>query len=312
MALECPGMKETEVKKPYTIPELLRNKEKVLCRLSEITGQSKESVHRRLREEYENPGINVANAFKQACLEPHIWSDGMADFYRQSDAFLYELVIWNRNTLKRRFRRWVKRYFDSRDGEKKKVLCIGDGLGFDSAYLAQAGYEVTYFEVPGYQLTFAQRVFAETAEEITVITDENDIPLNSFDAVVCLDVLEHVPQPRLFVRQMADYLRPDGWLMIHAPFYMVHSSKPTHLRANRRYSGSLSLFTKNGFRLIDGKGGWNPVVFEKVNGDSTSYKRSRLKLLILMITGLCLSVGRFFVWPFLLVNAYHQKRRNWF
>ena len=301
-----------ELKKPYTLPKQLRSKQKIVSWISEITGQSRDLVQDRLWEEYENPGINVERAFKKAGLKPHTWSEEMPRFYRQTDAFIYELVIWNKNKLKRRFRRWAKGYFDSCDGKKDKVLCIGDGLGFDSAYFAQAGYHVTYFEMPGYQLSFAQRVFAETPADIAVITDADDIPLNTFDAVVCLDVLEHVPNPPAFVHQIAGYLQPGGWLIVHAPFYMIHHSKPTHLKANRRYAGSLSLYQKNGFRLIDGKGGWNPLVLEKVGNTSVKYKRSRMKLLALRIAGLCLCVGRFFIWPFLLVNAYHQRRREWF
>ncbi len=84
--------------------------------------------------------------------------------------------------------------------------------------------------------------------------------------------------------------------------------KPTHLKANRRYSGSMSLYRKNGFRLIDGKPLWNPLVLEKARGSSGF----SFYVLWLRVTGLVLLLGRFTVWPFLWVNGYHRKKRLWF
>jgi SAM-dependent methyltransferase len=269
-------------------------------------------VQARLREENANPGANVAHAFKKAGLEPYVWSEAMARFYEQSDAFLYELVVWNANKLKCRMRWWVARYLADYAQGMCKVLCIGDGLGFDSAYLAQIGHNVTYYEVPGYTESFAGKVFAEQRAgiPITVLTDTGQIPRESYDVVVCLDVLEHVPDPTGFVRTLAGYLRPGGLFIVHAPFYMIHPSNPTHLKANRRYSGSISLYRRHNLRLLDGQTGWNPLVFEKIPGSSPNHPTFRLKILALRLAGLYLSLGRFSVMPFWWVDSYRRKHNR--
>lgn len=286
--------------------------EKVVSWIAELTGQPKALVQSRLREEFNNPGTNVSRAFREAGLKAYTWSEGLASFYSQTDAFLYELVIWNRNKLKQRMRRWIARRLA--DGEERTldVLSIGDGLGFDSACLAEAGHRVVYFEVPGYTESFARKLFAECKEDVTIVTDQAEIPLGAFDVVVCLDVLEHLLKPPEFIETVAGYLRPGGCLIVHAPFYMIAPSNPTHLKCNRRYSGSLSLYKKHNLRLIDGEFGWNPIVLQKVANGSQAPCRFSVKLLGLRLAGWYLATGRFSTLPFWWVDSYRRKRNRWF
>jgi SAM-dependent methyltransferase len=300
------------MKLPSTLPEQLRNEEKIVSWIVELTRQPQASVRSRLREELDNSGTNVARAFCETGLEPYVWNDGLTRFYEQTDAFLYELVIWNRNKLKRRMRRWIAKHLAGSEKRTLDILSIGDGLGFDSAYLARAGHRVTYFEVPGYTESFARKVFAECGENVTVVTEQSDIALEAYDAVVCLDVLEHVPDPPRFVEVIAGYLRPGGRLIVHAPFYWIAPSNPTHLKANRRYSGSLSLYEKHNLRLVDGEPGWNPIVLQKIVSDSPRRLRLTPKLLGLRLAGWYLALGRFSILPFWWVDFYRRKQSRWF
>jgi SAM-dependent methyltransferase len=43
------------------------------------------------------------------------------------------------------------------------------------------------------------------------------LPSESFDGVVCAEVIEHVPQDHLFVEQIARVLKPGGWLYLTTP-----------------------------------------------------------------------------------------------
>ena len=295
---------------PYTLPVQLRDKSKIVNWISEITAKDEEVVLQRLRQEYDDCGTSVRQAFRNAGLSPFEWTNMLGKFYEDTDAFLYELVMWNMNKHKRRLRRWTRNYLKKHSYDGARVLCIGDGLGFDTAYFAQLGYNVTYFERCDYSRQFAEKVFAETAGQIQVITEENLVGHDRYDAVVCLDVLEHVPDVDCFVAKLAGYLRKGGNLIVHAPFYMIHRSKPTHLKSNRRYSGSLSLYRKHSFALIDGKPLWMPLVFrKKTDGDKDGLK---LYALWLRLTGLALLLGRFTVLPFLWANVYHKKKQEWF
>ena len=286
---------------PDAPPEPLFNLEKMISWVSELTRQPEARVRRRLHEEFDWVGTNLSRALREAGLEPHVWSDGLARFYEQTDAFLYELIVWNRNKMKQEMCRWVAKHLAGVDGRPLEVLSIGDGLGFDSAYLAQAGHRVTYFEVPGCTESFARRVFAESGTDVTVLTDKAKIFPAAYDAVLCLDVLEHLPDPPGLVREMTAYLRPGGRLIIHAPFYLVWSGNPAHLRENRRYSGSLSLYEKQGLQLVDGGPMWNPLVLQKPPRNPR-LPRARLKTIGLVMVGWYLFEGRFSSLPFFWVR----------
>ena len=292
-------------------PEQLPRGEKVVTWIAELTGQPLTLVQSRLREEFLRPGINVARALRRAGLGPHVWNDGLSHFYEQSDAFLYELVIWNWNQIKRQIRFWLARHFANGQGRILDVLNIGDGLGFDSAYLSQAGHRVTYFGSPGLEESFARRLFAEYGNDVEIVTAQRDVPEGGYDAAVCLDVLEHVPDPSRLVQQLAGYLRPGGRLFVHAPFYAIFPHNPTHLRANRRYSGSLWFYERHNLALVDGQLGWNPLVLQKGGNGRPLRGWFNPKLLALRVVGLYWHLGRLTDLPFRWVYPYLRRREQW-
>lgn len=324
----------------------LSDQGKVACWISGVTGEAEASVRSRLLSEYEEPGSTVRQALGEAGLEPFVWSDALIRFYEQTDAFLYELVIWNLNRMKVWMRSAVGRHLSNGHTEPLDVLNIGDGLGIDSVHFARAGHRVTYYEVPGYSQSFARKFFDDCGVDIDVLTDEADIPTKAFDVVVCLDVLEHMPDPPAYVRRIGGYLRPGGRLIVNAPFMVIHRSTMTHLKSNRRYSGSLSLFTRSGFRLLDGELGWNPLVLQYVvdrtagaepaagagriagagraggiagtggavgaNGSTPSPSPWTPKRLALRAAGCVLSLGRWPIVPLSLADRFRHRQRQWF
>jgi len=296
-----------------TVVEPLGSEETVVGWISEITAESADVVLTRLRQEYDRPGINEQRGFAAAGLKKHVWSSGLEDFYRKTDAFLYELAVWNCNRLKLRMRKWLANYLTGHGQCRLNILCIGDGLGFDSVYLSQIGHSVTYFEMAGFSEAFARKVFAANGSVISVLTEPGEIPENEYDVVICLDVLEHIHQPEEFVETIASYIRPGGRLIVHAPFYMICKTSPTHLKSNRKYSGSLSLYTKSNLRLIDGDFRWNPLVFEKAAENAVSaYHKKLLKLFFIRVIGLYFMLGRLYFLPFLWIRYYRRAKRNWF
>lgn len=65
---------------------------------------------------------------------------------------------------------------------------------------------------------------------VEIISDITSIPEPdaSFDAILCTEVLEHIPQPVLAVREFARLLRPGGHLILTAPFCSVTHFAPFH------------------------------------------------------------------------------------
>ena len=281
----------------------LRDEAQMASLIAEVNGESLETVVRKLDFERRHPGRTVADAFKRHGGRRYHAGADLGAFYESTDSFLYELAVWNQNALKRNTRRYI-RWHLARRGKPLDVLCIGDGLGFDSVYFASKGHRVTYFELPGLGERFARRLFEQSGTQVAVLTDVTQIPRGGFDAVTCLDVLEHVLDPPAMVRDIASYLRPGGLLYASAPFYMVLPRYPTHLRRNRRFSGSVRLYTQAGFELVGGTFTWYPIVLRKAGGESTSVDRG--ECLRVRMTGLIQMAGRCAAWPFLPV---HWARR---
>ena len=309
-------MKSRDVSEEISLnwPIDLGDEQQVVEWIAEVTGSDESSIRDCLRREFEQPGANVARAFAEESLEPYTWSEELVRFYERTDAFLYELVLWNRNSIKRRMRSYIAKYLAEYKGSGQNVLCVGDGLGFDSFYFALNGHKVTYYEVPGFSHRFASKLFSLADADIKIASVTEQIRENYFDAVVCLDVLEHIKDVPGFLRQLVDFIHPGGILIAHAPFYMIHPANPTHLKINRKYSGSLALYRDCGLSLINGTFFWNPLIFEKMSNDVKNRKpqRSVLGMFSLKLGGLYLSLGRFSTLPFLWIDSYRTSHNRWF
>jgi 2-polyprenyl-3-methyl-5-hydroxy-6-metoxy-1,4-benzoquinol methylase len=96
------------------------------------------------------------------------------------------------------------------------VLDIGCGCGVPVARsLAAAGHHVTGVDLSDVQINRARQLVPD-ATFLRADATEIAFPQASFDAIVCLYALIHMPldaQPRLLANT-ADWLRPGGWLLV--------------------------------------------------------------------------------------------------
>lgn len=67
-------------------------------------------------------------------------------------------------------------------------------------------------------------------EKLDIISDITDIPVtdNSFDAAMCIEVLEHLPNPLAALRELSRIVRPGGYLILTAPFCSLTHFSPYH------------------------------------------------------------------------------------
>jgi 2-polyprenyl-3-methyl-5-hydroxy-6-metoxy-1,4-benzoquinol methylase len=277
----------------------LRNINHMASLISEVTGDPADEVIDALEQERQHPGRTVAREFNQRGGPRYVWGPHLEAFYSSTNSFLYELAVWNRNLLKATMRRWTIRHM-ALPGRPLDVLGIGDGLGFDCLQLARKTHRVTYFELPGTSEQFARKLFERTGRHIPILTDPAAIPRESFDAIICFDVLEHVPDPVSMVKTLASYLRPGGLLYVSAPFYMILPWYPTHLRNNRRFSGSLNLYRQAGMQLVSGRLTWYPIVVRK--SGSSPMPSAPITTLGLRAAGMIQMLGRLAAWPFIPVH----------
>jgi 2-polyprenyl-3-methyl-5-hydroxy-6-metoxy-1,4-benzoquinol methylase len=98
------------------------------------------------------------------------------------------------------------------------VLDLGCGCGVPvTRSLSAAGHRVTGVDISDVQIERA-RTLVPDADFIRADVLALDFPPASFDAVVCLYALIHLPlsaQPVL-IRRIAGWLRPSGWLLATA------------------------------------------------------------------------------------------------
>jgi SAM-dependent methyltransferase len=68
------------------------------------------------------------------------------------------------------------------------------------------------------------------AVDVDIVSDITTIPEPdaSFDAVLCTEVLEHVPDPVPVIREFARLIRPGGLLVLTAPFCSLTHQAPYH------------------------------------------------------------------------------------
>jgi len=272
--------------------------------IANLTGCPADEVCRRLVAEHRSLGENVRRGLAAAGLPLHAWSDGLPAFYERSDAFLYETTVWNRCGSKCQLRRWIAEFLRTELPHGGRVLCYGDGLGYDSLYLAQAGHDVTYDEVSARCRQFASAVIARDGVRVRGLASPQPLTPESFDAIVCLDVLEHVPDPPELVRRLASLLRRGGTLVVHAPFFYVSPAVGTHLRSNLRYSGDWRrLYAPQQLVPVAGAFFWNPVVLRKGVPAPRPAVPWRVRL-----GGWLLSIARVWAMPHILVCEHLLSR----
>jgi SAM-dependent methyltransferase len=244
----------------------------------ESGGESRAFVIQQLLDELNRSGTAVTRDARAFGLSPHVWTDRMSAFYRTTKAFLYACAVWNRSPLKNTMRQWIGDFVRREKLESARVLAFGDGMGFDSAFLAIAGCNVTFLEPSDDAAAFGEKVFALNNISVSRITSTDQITLGEYDLVICLDVLEHLPSPPEMVVQFAKWLRPGGFLITHSPFFFVEPYQPTHLASNLKYSGDDSLFVRAGLHPYAGRFFWDPIAMQKAEAPSPHRRTTALRL----------------------------------
>jgi SAM-dependent methyltransferase len=149
-------------------------------------------------------------------------------------------------------------------GDGRRVLDVGCGNGYLSKLLVDRGFRTTGIERRGgYTESFPQDVRLIEAD-----LEAGVPPLGEqFDYILCADILEHVRDPALLLRQLRTLLVPGGCLIASLPnsgnlwfrLNILFGRFPqddkglfdrTHLHFYM-WKGWMDLFASEGFRMLD-------------------------------------------------------------
>jgi 2-polyprenyl-6-hydroxyphenyl methylase/3-demethylubiquinone-9 3-methyltransferase len=153
----------------------------------------------------------------------------------------------------------------------KRVVDVGCGGGILSDSMARAGAQVLGIDLSTKPLRVAELHAMEAGtegveyREIAVEALAAEQPA-SFDAVTCMEMLEHVPDPASVVRALATLVKPGG-----AEYVLQMLPKGTHEYARFLKPSELAQFCRDaGLELRTSRGlGYNPLTQRYSMGDDT-------------------------------------------
>lgn len=123
---------------------------------------------------------------------------------------------------------WIHKILHHHFPQGGKVLDIGCGGGFLTNFLAKQGYETCGIDLSHQSIEIAKHL-DETKKVVYQRASAYELPFDkeTFSAVCAMDLLEHVENPALVIKEAARVLKKDGLFFFHtfnrnlASYFMV-------------------------------------------------------------------------------------------
>jgi len=138
-----------------------------------------------------------------------------------------------------------------------RVLDAGAGIGTFTEFAAQ-GRQVVAVEPDPEQLAILRERF-DGREDVRVVGGTIEDVSGEFDSIICLNVLEHIPDDRGTLQRFHDLLAPGGALLLLVPAHpSLYGGIDRTVQHERRY-------TKDGVRERLGEAGLSVAELRLVN-----------------------------------------------
>ena len=107
-------------------------------------------------------------------------------------------------------------------GKKLHILELGCGNGYFSKELSDEGHEVTATDLSESAIEIAKSNFPQARfirSDIYDLGDNAALPKSYFDAIISLEVIEHLQYPKEMLRVAKKHLKHGGKLIISTPYH---------------------------------------------------------------------------------------------
>ena len=168
--------------------------------------------------------------------------------------------------LRKRLRILFERELVRGDVQGRRVLDAGCGTGHFSRVLSGWGADLVSVDV-------GEGLLSQVLEKCRTRAVEADVrslpfPEESFDLVLCTEVIEHTPDPRAAVAELCRVLAPGGTLLLTVPNrFWLPLVKAAATLGLRRYAGfenwvgytELPLWVREQGLSVEEQSGFNPI-----------------------------------------------------
>ena len=143
-------------------------------------------------------------------------------FYENNPFPVFSLIAWHHTPYQIKFRNELTKL------AKGRVLDYGGGVGELCVRIYQKGLPVTYADLQGPLFNFARNFFLKHNMPIAMINLSQEKITGQYDTIFCIDVIEHILNPRDIIKELVLHLNPNGQLVITALEPEVSKNVPMH------------------------------------------------------------------------------------
>lgn len=141
----------------------------------------------------------------------------------------------------------------------KKFLDIGCAAGFFLSIIKKYGYDPYGVEISAEGSLFAKNFFDINiiAKDLLELSDSYN---NYFDFISMFHVLEHLPDPNIYLKKVNQIMKPGGFLIVEVPNiksidslffkYLIRIIQPPHHLYAFNYRNLEYILKKNGFEVV--------------------------------------------------------------